>query len=55
MGEYDKAIADYTQAIRLKPKEAVFYKNRGNAYSKKGDRAKANLDFAEAERLGYKR
>ncbi len=32
----------------------MFYKNRGNAYSKKGDYGKANLDFAEAERLGYK-
>src|SRR5580704_11378972 len=28
-GDYDRGIADYTEAIRLGPKEAVPYKNRG--------------------------
>ena len=28
--------------------------NRANTYVKTGDHAKAKLDFAEAERLGYK-
>jgi tetratricopeptide (TPR) repeat protein len=33
----DKAIADYTQAIRTKPNDAVLYNNRGLAYQRKGD------------------
>jgi tetratricopeptide (TPR) repeat protein len=28
-GKYEKAIADYTQAIRLDPNNAVAYNNRG--------------------------
>ena len=53
-GDYDQAIADYTQAIRIDPKYTEAYNNRGIAYRKKGNDAKANLDFAEAKRLGYK-
>ena len=30
-GEFDKAIADFTEAIRLKPDFAVAYLNRGIA------------------------
>ena len=87
-GDYDKAIADYTEAMRLDPKLADAYCGRGGAYVKgdcdkaiadyseairlnpryalaqamvgamctgeKGDNAKANADFAQAEKLGYK-
>ena len=35
-GEYDKAIADYTEAIRLDPKYAEAYYNRGMAYGNEG-------------------
>ncbi len=31
-GEYDRAIADYEQAIRLNPRYALAYSGRGNAY-----------------------
>jgi tetratricopeptide (TPR) repeat protein len=50
----DKAIADFTEAIRLDPKAADAYYNRGNAYGHKGDTEKAKADFDQAKRLGYK-
>ncbi|MFL4977747.1 MAG: tetratricopeptide repeat protein [Xanthobacteraceae bacterium] len=31
-GDNDRAIADFSDAIRLNPKRAAFYYNRGNAY-----------------------
>ena len=34
-GDYDKAIADYTEAIRLDPNYALAYFNRGVAYEKR--------------------
>jgi tetratricopeptide (TPR) repeat protein len=49
MGEYDKAIDDYTQAIRFDPTDAVAYYNRGNAYYfGKGDRNRARADWTKA-------
>ena len=36
-GDFDRAIADYNEAIRLDPKYAVAYNNRGIAYRDKGD------------------
>jgi tetratricopeptide (TPR) repeat protein len=50
-GEYDRAIADYTEAIRLRPDDSAAYHNRGNAYDslKKCDQAIA--DYTEAIRL----
>ena len=53
-GECDKAIADYTEAIRLDPNSTDAYFNRGIAYQKKGDKAKAEEDSAQAKKLGYK-
>jgi tetratricopeptide (TPR) repeat protein len=53
-GEHDKAIADYTEAIRLNPRDADARHGRGLAYQKKGDRVKAEADFTEAKKLGYK-
>ena len=46
--EYDKAVADYTEAIRLDPKYRQAYTNRGVAYAKSGDDPKAIADFTEA-------
>ena len=31
-GDYDRAIQDYDQAIRLKPDYAIAFNNRGDAY-----------------------
>ena len=52
--EYDMAIADYHEAIRLNPKYAAAYYNRGLAYEKKRNKVKAQADFAQAKKLGYK-
>ena len=52
-GELDEAVADYTEAIRLNPRLAMAYYNRGISYAKKGDQAKAEADFAKARELGY--
>jgi tetratricopeptide (TPR) repeat protein len=49
--EYDKAIDEYTEAIRLKPDYADAYYNRGNAYVGQGKLDKAIADFAKAEEL----
>ena len=46
-GDYDKAIADYTEAIRLDPKDAAAYYNRGTSYAHKGDYDKAIADYTE--------
>ena len=51
--EYDKAIEDYTKAIRLKPDYAGAYANRGYAYSRKGDRRRAKADRDKARSLGW--
>ena len=48
--DYDSAIADYDQAIRLRPK-ANFLTNRGDSYQFKGDRERAMADYDAALRL----
>ena len=53
-GESDKAITDCTEAIRLRPDDAVAYKNRGWAYGNKGEYDRAIADFTEAIRLDPK-
>ena len=53
-GEYDKAIADYSEAIRLNPKYTWAYINRGNAWQAKGEYDKAIADFNEVIRLNPK-
>ena len=49
--EYDKAIADLTEAIRLNPKHAEAYMFRGDTYQKKGNFDQAVADFTAAIRL----
>ena len=44
-GDPDRAIVDYTKAIRLKPNFANAYTNRGGAYHDKGEHARAIVDF----------
>jgi tetratricopeptide (TPR) repeat protein len=53
-GDYDRAIADYTEAIRLDPKDPHAYNDRGNAYRYKGDNDRAIADCTEAIRLDPK-
>ena len=53
-GDWDKSIADCTEAIRLNPDFAEAYYCRGVAYEQKGEKGKAEADFLEAKRLGCK-
>jgi tetratricopeptide (TPR) repeat protein len=50
-GDVDRAIGDYSAAIRLNPKSASIYNNRGVAYDKKGDYDRAIADYDQAIRL----
>ena len=50
-GDYDRAIADFNEAIRLDPTYTNAYNNRGKAYNRKGDYDRAIADFNEAIRL----
>jgi tetratricopeptide (TPR) repeat protein len=50
-GDYDRAIADHTEAIRLNPSYAPFYNYRGDSYFAKGDYDRAIADYNEAIRL----
>ena len=52
--EFDKAITDYTEAIRLDPKNAQAYTGRGCAYQCKRDWDTAIADYSEAIRLNPK-
>lgn len=45
---YEKALADYDRAIRLKPDYANAYNNRGSAYIDLGDYERAVSDFDRA-------
>ena len=52
-GDYDKAIDDFSEAIRLNPKFAKALYFRGIANEKNGDDIGAELDLAEAKKLGF--
>ena len=47
-GEYDRAIQDLDQAIKLKPEYSRAFRNRGDAYRKKGDLDHASADYQKA-------
>ena len=53
-GQTDRAIADYTQAIKLDPKYAGAYNNRGIAYRRKGQYDRAIADYTQAIKLNPK-
>jgi tetratricopeptide (TPR) repeat protein len=46
--DWEKAIARYTEAIRLKPDDADAYYLRGNAYEKSGESDQAIKDWGKA-------
>ena len=50
--EYDQAIADCTEAIRLKPIRGEPYYIRGRAFQEQGEEEKAEADFASGRVLG---
>ena len=52
--DYDRAIADYNEAIRLDPKAPVYYYNRAAAWFAKGDLDRAIADYNQAIRLDPK-
>jgi tetratricopeptide (TPR) repeat protein len=52
--EYDQAIADFTAAIRLDPKNVHAYSGRAQAWAKKHYRDRETADFTEAIRLDPK-
>ena len=47
-GRYDRAIADYDQAIRLDPNQAHAFRNRGAVYAAKGQYDRAIQDYDQA-------
>jgi tetratricopeptide (TPR) repeat protein len=49
--DYDRAIAYYTEAIRLDPIYAIAYVSRGNAYDSKEDYDRAIADYEAALRI----
>lgn len=53
-GELDKAIAEYTEAIRIDPLDANAFLSRGIVWGKKGEYDKAIADFTEAIRINPK-
>ena len=50
-GNYDQAIEDFDEGLKLKPNEAALYGERGLAYSDKGNVQLALQDYATAIRL----
>src|SRR4029077_967053 len=42
-GDYDRAIADFNEAIRLDPKSSIAFINRGDTYTNKGDNYEPSL------------
>ena len=53
-GDYDPAIRDFDEAIRLNPSYAPAYTGRGEAYFLEGDRDRAMQDLNQAVRVDPK-
>lgn len=51
MGKTEKALADFDEALRLDPRDAITLNNRGNAKVRLGDKEGADADFAKANSL----
>ena len=52
-GQYDMAIEEYDEAIRLERYHAEAYYKRGLAYEAIGKTTEAERDFAQSKELGY--
>src|SRR5439155_3000712 len=51
LGDYAGAAADFTEALRLAPRDPVVYCNRGRTYKFAGDYERARADYDAALRL----
>jgi tetratricopeptide (TPR) repeat protein len=49
--DYEEAMTDLNEAIRLDPQSAVSYYNRGLVWSKRGDAGRAQDDWDQADWL----
>lgn len=49
--EFDKAAADFTQAIRLDPRNPDWYRRRAETFQAIGDILQTSLDTRKAEHL----
>ena len=50
-GDLDRAMKDHDQALKLDPKNALAFNNRGIAKLKKGDKEGGEADIAKAKQL----
>jgi formylglycine-generating enzyme required for sulfatase activity/Flp pilus assembly protein TadD len=53
-GDYDNAIADLSELIKLNPNSADYYNYRGDVYALKGDYDRAVTDYSEVIKLDPK-
>ncbi len=53
LGQYELAIQDFSEGIRLNPQSAMAYYNRVNAYGRIGKSIEEERDFAKATEIGY--
>jgi tetratricopeptide (TPR) repeat protein len=53
--DYDRAVASFTEAIRINSRDASYYDSRASAYARKRDYDRAVSDYAEAIRLSPRR
>ena len=51
--DFESAIQEYDEAIRLDPQAGPYYYNRGVAHEALGKTLEAERDFAKAKELGY--
>jgi tetratricopeptide (TPR) repeat protein len=51
MSDYDHAISDFTQAIKLDPKYAMAYERRGDSHYSKHEYDRAKADYEKALKL----
>ncbi len=49
--DFDRAIQDYNESLRLDPDSALAYNNRGSAYQHRGDYERAIQDYDRAIKL----
>jgi lipoprotein NlpI len=54
LGDYDRALADLDQAVKINPKSVRGYTTRADIYSGKGDNDRAIADYDEVIRLDPK-